>query len=100
MVPRGFSSLIKVACMWGGKGFPSHVRGVAVAPRRGEPDPAHPTEGRITAADVVGGRRHHFGNPGWSGSEVVGKPLQVQELVPSFLMDPHTVVLPGAQDQL
>ena len=77
-----------------------NVRGVAVAPWWWEPDAAHSTESHIAAADVVGGPRHHFGDTGWSGSEVVGKQLQVKELVTRFMVDPNAVVLTGAQHQL
>ena len=73
---------------------------MAVAPWWWEPDTAHATESRIAAADVVGGPRHHFGDTGWSGGEVVGEQLQVKELVTSFMVDLDAVVLMGAQHQL
>ena len=84
----------------GRKGFAPHIRGVAVASGWWEPDAAHAGEGRVAAADVVGGSRHHLGNTGWSGGKVLGKQLQIKELVPGLLVYTDPVVLTGTQHQL
>ena len=85
--------------VWG-EGFMPNVRGVAVAPWWWDPDAAHATESCIAAADIVWGPGHHFGDTGWLGGKVIGKQLQVKELVTSFMVDPDAVVLTGVQHQL